>query len=85
MPELVYCGNTYNPRDRHADMYILRSFHETPEEASRHHFEWLKGKLIGSPMSTPTYTTEQLTEMGMVSVWAMPTGYKRHITPRGKL
>lgn len=62
--------NIHDPKDPNASMYVVRSFHESPEEAWRHHQEWLQGKVIADPCGTDTYTVEKLKEMGMVGVYA---------------
>ncbi len=49
--------------------YIMTSLNETPEDAVKHHREWLAGKIIGDPKATAKYTVEQLKAMGMVGVY----------------
>ena len=65
----VFLSNTHDPKDPHADMYVARSFHETYEEAARHHREWLKGKIIGKPRASKYYTVKQMEEMQLVGVY----------------
>ncbi len=67
---MKWLSNIHDPKDPQAQMYVARSFHETPEEAWAHHQEWLKGKVIGEPQATEAYTVEQLKAMGMVGVYA---------------
>jgi hypothetical protein len=67
---LRFLSNTHDPKDKFARMYVARRFDETQEEAWHWHLEWLKGKVIGDPQATETYTVAQLKEMGMVGVYA---------------
>ena len=62
--------NTYDPKDIRNKRYLTTPPHETPEDALRHHLEWLKDKVIGEPQATETYTVEQLKEMGLVGVYS---------------
>jgi hypothetical protein len=68
-----HLSNIFNPAAADAQQSITRSFHETPEQAWRHHLEWLTGKVIGPPKATATYSVEQLEGMGMVGVY-LPDG-----------
>ena len=65
-----FLSNTHDPKDENAPMYVVRSFHETQEQAWANHLEWLKDKVIGDPQATEAYTVEQLKEMCMVGVYA---------------
>jgi hypothetical protein len=64
-----FISNTHNPKDKYARRYVVRSFHEPPEQAWQHHLEWLDGKIIGRPQATETYTVEQLEAMDLVGVY----------------
>ncbi len=64
-----YLTNLYDPRKQDARMQIVTMLHETPDEVWKHQQEWLKGKHIGRPQATTTYTIEELEAMGYVGVY----------------
>lgn len=67
---MKFLSNTYDPKRKDAPMRVTARIGETQQEAWRWHLEWLRGKVIGEPQETSTYTVEQLKEMGMVGVYA---------------
>ena len=68
---LRFLSNTHDPKDEHARMYVTRSSDETESQAWEHYCQWLKGKIIGEPKATDTYTSSELRDMGMVGVYAI--------------
>ncbi len=51
----------------------IRSWGETPQKAKDHETEWLKGKIIGPPQATETYTVKQLEAMDIVGIYVPET------------
>jgi hypothetical protein len=65
-----WLSNTYDPTRPDAFLYgPSRIADETQEEAYRSWHRWLKGKTIGKPKATDTYTTQELQKMHMVGVY----------------
>lgn len=67
--------NTHDPKDvegaKRSLKLSLEDFH-TPngrELAWQRQLKWLEDKAIGDPQATPSYTVEELKEMGMVGVY----------------
>ena len=65
-----YLTNMYDPGKEDAQVYIVCSPGETVEQAWKHQQEYLKGKIIGAPQATASYTVEELVGMGIVGVYA---------------
>ena len=61
--------NLYDPKREDAEFNIRTRPYEMPLEAWTRQMEWLKGKHIGRPQATKTYTVEQLEDMGYVGVY----------------
>jgi hypothetical protein len=70
---LRHLSNTSDPGDPYASMYIVRLFHETPEQAWAQHVAWLTGKVLGPPASCPAYPepADGLAD-GLVGVYLRP-------------
>ena len=69
--------NTHDPKDVEGAKRNLRLSMEdfsTPdgrERAWQRHLEWLEDKAIGDPQATPSYTVEELKQMGVVGVYVI--------------
>ena len=67
---MKFLSNTYNPNDEDkAKMYLVLNFRESREDEWQRWLDWLKGKVIGRPQASDTYTVEQLEAMGLVGVY----------------
>jgi hypothetical protein len=66
---MKYLSNTYDPNAANAFYKVTRAYDETQVEAWQHRLEWLKGKIIGEPQATKTYTVKQLKAMNMVGIY----------------
>ena len=49
---------------------VARLTHETPEQALERYQAYARGKVIGPPQATPTYTVEELEMQGVVGIYA---------------
>ena len=66
---MKFLTNLPDPKREDARFNIMNGPHESPTVAWRRQKEWLKGKHIGRPQATKTYTVEQLEVMGYVGVY----------------
>lgn len=66
---MKFCGNIYDPSDPNADMYVIRGFDETQEDAVRRYKEWLQEKILSRPQATEKYSVEELESMRIVGVY----------------
>ncbi len=51
------------------ERYIAVGLNETSDHAIQRQRQWLKGKVIGEPQATASYTVEQLKAQGYVGVY----------------
>ncbi len=67
--KMRYFGNTHDPRAKHAEKWIARSFDETQEQAIEDYARWLSDKLIGDPQGNKHNDVQAMKDMGMVGVY----------------
>ncbi len=73
---MKHLTNIYDPKNKNARRIITRCFGETQDQAWASHIKWLKGKVIGDPMPTETYTVQQLRDQNMVGVYTKQASEK---------
>jgi len=66
---LTPVGNTHDPNDRNARMYVARRSNETEQEAWDNYKRWLGSVVLGPVNATEWYTADELADMGLVGVY----------------
>ena len=68
---MKWLSNTYDPTKEDAIQAVCRDIGETQQEAWKRQQDWLKGKVIGEPKATESFTVEELKRVDLVGVYSL--------------
>ena len=66
---MKFLSNIYDPNRPDASQFVSLEGNETQDQAWANHLRWLKGKVIGNPQATTSFSAEELKALHMVGVY----------------
>ena len=73
-----YCGNHY------PDGHIMQRLHESPQEAERHHEQWLSQMRFGRPHPCHAGSTREMEAQGYVGLYLKEDSSRHPLWEDGK-